>query len=176
MSQYDTQSPILSDARNGGTTNTREIAAFVLAEIIKFGGAYAITYLGLLSALYLWAFQLGSRPLVFMVSAVISAAWGVVLFVLFILFRAGLGGAPTMMGPQGGTPPPITRGAEIAAFALAYVIVLGIILLLNGVFLSQVYVAVGRSLAQLVALAIAIVGAVAVFALFIGFRQTMMSR
>lgn len=176
MSRYDTQSPVLSDTQNDGVTNPREIGAFVLAEIIKFVGTYALAYLGLLSGLYLWAFHSGSRPLLLAVSAGIGAVWGVVVFVLFILFRAAFGGVPTIITPSERGSPVITRGAEIGAFVLAYGIVLAIILLLNGLFLSQVYVAVGRMLAPLIGVAISIVGAIAAFAVFIGFRQAMISR
>ena len=181
MSQYDLQSPVLSDTQNSGATNAREVGAFVLAEVIKFAGVYALTYLGLLSGLYLGALHSGGPPLLMIVSAGISAVWGVVVFVLFILFRTGFGGVPTAVSPQDRgspviTPSAATRGGEIGAFALAYAIVLGIILLANGIFLSQVYVAVGRSLAPLIGLAISIVGAIATFALFIGFRQTMLRR
>jgi hypothetical protein len=179
MSQYDTQSPVLSDINNGAT-NAREVGAFVLAEIIKFVGVYALTYLGPMSALYLWAVHSGGPPLLLIVSAGNSAVWGVVVFVLFILFRAGFGGVPMLVSPQDRNSPVITpgttRGAEIGAFALAYLIVLGIILVANGIFLPQVYAALGRSLAPLIGLAISIVGAVAAFALFIGFRQTMFRR
>jgi hypothetical protein len=180
MSQYDMQSPVLSDTRNNGATNAGEIGAFVLAEIIKFAGVYALAYLGPLSALYLSALHSGGPPLLLTVSAGISAVWGVVVFVLFILFRSGFGGIPTAVSPQDrGSPiitPGMTRGGEIGAFALAYGIVLGIIMFSNGIFLPQVYAAIGRSLAPLIWLAISIVGAGATFGLFIGFRQSMLRR
>lgn len=175
MSQYDTQSPVLPDFRNDGATNAREISAFVLAEIIKFAGAYALTYLGLMSALYLWAFHSGGRMLLLAVSGGVSAAWGVVVFVLLILFRALLGGVPTIISPQN-QGPPMTRRTEIAAFALAFLIVLGILLLLNGLVLPQVYLALGRSLAPLVGFAVSIVGSIAAFILFVCFRQSMIRR
>jgi hypothetical protein len=175
MSQYDAQSPILSDAQSG-TTNAREITAFVLAEIIKYVAAYGLTYLGLLSPLYQWALHTGKLPLLLIVSAGISAVWGIVVFVLFVVFRAGFGGIPAIIAPREQGSPVITCGTEVGAFALAYAIVLGVILLMNGFFLAQVYVALGRSLAPLVGLGISIVGTFATFALFVGFRQTMTRR
>jgi hypothetical protein len=175
MTQFQTQSPILPASQNDGITSGREIGAFIAAELIKTIGAYMVALSGALSPLYLWALHIGSRPLVWAVSAGISAFWGAVVFVLFMLFRGLFGGVPTIVNrDQDATV--TTRGGEIGAFVLAYGIVLTVILVLNGLFLAQAYAALGRALAPLLGLGTSIVGAVIVYILFVALRRGLLSR
>lgn len=176
MTQFQTQSPVLPATQNDGITNAREILAFIVAELIKTIGTYVLTFIGALNPLYLWAIHTGSQPLLLTVSAGISAVWGAAVFVLFILFRALFDGVPSIARNQGREAARMTCGGEIGAFVLAYVIVLAVILVLNGLFLAPVYVAIGRTLAPLLGLGISLIGAVIVYILFLASRRGMVSR
>jgi hypothetical protein len=171
MTQFDTQSPVLPDIQNDGITNGREIAAFFVAELAKFIGTYALTFAALLNPLYRWALYAGGRPAFFAISAGLSVCWGAMVLLVFVFARALFGGVPKIVGGQGRDDAVITCGGEIGAFALAYGIVIALILALNGLFLAQAYVTLGHQLAPLLGLAISIAGAVIVFALFIGLRK-----
>lgn len=175
MTQFQTQSPILPASQNDGITNAREIGAFIVAEVIKTIGAYALAISGALSPLYLWALHAGNRPLIWIVSAGISVFWGAAVFVLFMLFRGLFGGVPMIVNRnQDATV--TTRAGEIGAFVLAYGIVLAVILVLNGLLLAQAYAALGRALAPLLGLGTSIVGAIIVFILFMALRRPMVGR
>jgi hypothetical protein len=174
MTQFPTQSPVLPATDNAGFTNAREVAAFVVAELIKTLGVYLVTMSEVLNPLYMWAIHARAYSLVLGISAGISVVWGVVVLVLFILLRAGFGGIPTIVlkARDAGR---VTCVAEIGAFVIVYAVVLAAIMLLNGFFLAQVYAAVGRTFAPLIGFATSAVGAVLVFFLFLSLRRAMIA-
>ena len=174
MTQFQTQSPILPASQNDGSTNAREIFAFVAAELIKTIGVYALTLSGMLNPLYLWALHI-NRAVFWAVSAGLSVFWGAVVFILFVLFRGLFSGVPMIVNPRRDTAV-TTRGGEVGAFVVSYAIVVALILVLNGLFLAQAYAALGRALAPLLGLGMTIVSAVVVFILFVVLRRGMVSR
>jgi hypothetical protein len=175
MTQFQTQSPVLPATQNDGFTNAREIVAFVVAELVKTIGIYMLAFSGALSPLYLWAIRVGGHSWLLIVSLGLSVVWGAVVLALFMLFRGLFGGVPTIVS-QSRDSGSVAHPGEIGAFVIAYVVVLGVIFLLNELFLASMYVALGRLLAPLLGLAISTVGAVIVFILFLALRRPMVTR
>ena len=158
------QSPPLTagvDRRNAGVTNALEVAAYIIAQMIKLALVYLLSFAGWLSPLYLWAMQTGGRLALYAVSIGLSVAWGVLTVVVFFALREVLGGVPA------NTP----RPAEIGLLALAYAVVIAAQLVLNAMVLSHIYVALGQLFAPLLGLGLSIVFAAIIFAAFLGLRQ-----
>jgi hypothetical protein len=161
MTQPGAPSVADGDRRNSGVTNPFEVAAYIIAQSIKLGLIYTLSFLGLLSPLYLWAMQAGGRMALYEVSIGLSVAWGAMTLLIFFAARALLGGVPANM----------PRGGEIGVFALAYAVVIGAQLVLNALVLNRMYVALGQLFAPMLGLGLSIVFAAIVFGVFLGLRR-----
>ena len=170
MTQFDA-SPVLPATENDGITNPREVGAFILAQLIKLAGTYALSFAGVLSPLYLWALHSGGQSGFLAVAAGLRALWAFLMFISFLLVRALLGGVPTIVASPRREYAVTTRGGEIAAFVLAYAIVIALVLVLNAAVLGQLYMALGRMLAPIVGFGISIIFAAIAYAIFIGSRR-----
>lgn len=146
---------------NDGFTNGREILAYAIAQTLKLVLIFALSFARIFAPLYIWAMQSGGRVALYAVSTGLSVMWGAFTLIVFFTSRSLLGGVPA------DTP----RGPEIGLFALAYAVVIGVQLVLNAAILGQIYLALGSTLAPLVGLAVAIVFAAIVFAIFLAMRQ-----
>jgi riboflavin transporter FmnP len=92
---------------------------------------------------------------------------------LFLALRAALGGVPTMVG--GSESAFTSRGEEIGAFVIAYLLMSIVVLTLNALFLSPIYAALGHGgqseLIFVIGLSISLVNAALVYPIFIGLRS-----
>jgi hypothetical protein len=174
MTQFDASSVVLPEPGNQGITNGREILAFVFAELVKLAGTFGLSLAGLLSPLYLWALHAGGRTALFAVSAGLSTCWGLVMLALFLPIRGLLGGVPALVAGLGRDYAVTTRGGEIGAFALAYVIVIGLVMAMSASLLAPIYVALGPRLAPALGLAISLLSAVVIYAAFVGLRRAIL--
>ena len=172
MTQFDTPGIAL---RNGGLTNAREIGAYAIAQAVKLALTYAVSFSGLLSPLYLAAFKAGGAIGVVPVTFAINIIWGSVALLLFLALRAALGGVPLMIGGSGRDSAFTSRGGEIGAFIIAYVLMMIVVLLLHSAYLGPVYAALSRGgqsqIVFAIALAISLVNALIVYPIFIGLRS-----
>jgi hypothetical protein len=178
MAQFDAISPV---TRNGGITNGREIGAYALAQAIKIVLSFAVSLSGLLLPVYLWASSQGGGGMVVMaVSLAVSLFWAVVLLVLFLLLRGALGGVPTMVAGPGREQSVTSSGGEIGAYVIATAILLAVMSVLSSTVLGPIYVALTRAgergLAVGVGVLISTIGAVIVYAIFIGLRAAFCRR
>jgi hypothetical protein len=148
-------------AANTGVTNPPEIAAYALAQFVKLGLVYGLSFTGMLNPLYVWAIESGGRSLFYMVSIGLSIVWAAVTVIAFFASRLALGGEP-----RG-----VLRGREIGLFAFAYALVTGLQLVLSAFVLNALYIALGPVRATLFGFALALVFAAIVFALFVALRQ-----
>jgi hypothetical protein len=166
--------------RNTGPTNGREVLAYAVAQASKIALADAVGFAGLLSPLYGSVVRVvaghGSVGLALVVvTTAINALWTTLASILFLLLRGLFGGTPAIFGGSGREEAVTTRTGEIGAFALAYAIVVAVATAVNTAFLSQIYVSLYRSGERLagfgLGLAISILSAASVFAIFVGLRQ-----
>jgi len=160
-------------ARNVGITNGREIGAYAIAQAVKIALTYAVSFSGLLSPLYLAAYRSGGAIGVIPVTFVINVLWGGIALLLFLALRAALGGVPTMVADSESAL--TSRGGEIGAFVVAYLLMIIVVLTLNALLLAPIYAALGRGgqseLIFAVGLSISLVNAVLVYLLFVGLRS-----
>jgi hypothetical protein len=109
------------------------------------------------------------------VTVALNILWGGVVLLLFLALRAGLRGVPSMVAGADRESAFASRGGEIGAFVIAYLVIVIAAMVLNGLFLSSIYVSLGRAGQQQVVfaigLAISLVSAVLVCVLFIGLRS-----
>jgi hypothetical protein len=174
MTQFNASSVVLPETGNRGITNGREILAFVFAELVKLVGTFGLSLAGLLSPLYLWAMHAGGPTAFFAVSVGLSACWGLVMLAVFLPIRGLLGGVPALVAGPGRDYAITTRGGEIGAFALAYCIVVGLVIATSASLLAPLYVALGPRLAPALGLAISLLSAVAIYAVFVGLRRAIL--
>ncbi|HEV2187251.1 MAG TPA: hypothetical protein VGR70_08580 [Stellaceae bacterium] len=143
--------------------------------MIKIALVYALSYTGLLSPLYLAAFRAGGAIAVVPVTLGLNIVWGGVVLLLFLALRVALGGVPTMVAGAGQESAFTSRGGEIGAFVVAYLLIMISVLTFNGLFLSPLYASLGRGgqgqIAFAIGLAISLVNAVLVYLIFIGLRS-----
>jgi hypothetical protein len=160
-------------SRNGGITNGREIGAYAIAQAIKITLTYALSFSGLLSPLYLAAYKSGGTLAIIPVTLVINVLWGGLALLLFLALRAALDGVPATVGGSDGAF--TSRGGEIGAFVIAYLLMLIVVLALNGLFLASIYAALGhggqQELVFAIGLSISLVNAALVYLIFIGLRS-----
>jgi hypothetical protein len=161
--------------QNGGLTNGREIGAYAIAQGIKLALTYAVGFSGLLSPLYLAAFKAGGAAGVVPVTFVINVVWGGVALLLFLALRAALGGVPAMVGGSGRDSAFTSRGGEIGAFIIAYLVLIVAVLILHSAYLAPIYAELSRSgqrqIVMAIGLAISVVNAALVYPIFIGLRS-----
>jgi len=161
--------------RNGGITNGREIAAYAIAQAIKIVLVSALSYSGLLAPLYLAAFRAGGAIAVVPVTVALNIVWGGIVLLLFLALRAALGGVPHMVAGADRESAFTSRGGEIGAFVIAYLLMIIVVLTLNAVLLSPLYVSLGRSgqgqIVFAIGLAISLVNATIVYLIFIALRS-----
>src|SRR5262249_6503722 len=123
---------------NSGVTNGREIAAYVVTQLVKFAFIYSITYSGVMTPIYMSAARSGVPFAAPLIGVVFSVFWGAVAFPLFMMLRAGLGGVPAVLAASG--PNTITtRGSEIGAYAVAFLATLAVLQIVNMTVLPAVY-------------------------------------
>jgi len=134
----------------------------------------ALSYSGLLSPLYLAAFRTGGAIAVVPVTVALNILWGGLVLLLFLALRAAVGGVPTLVAAADRENAFTSRGGEIGAFVIAYLLIMVAILMLNGLFLSPIYASLSRSgqtqIVFAIGLVISLINAVLVYAIFIGLR------
>lgn len=161
--------------QNGGLTNGREIGAYAIAQAIKLALTYAVGFSGLLSPLYLAAFKAGGAVGVVPVTFVINVIWGGVALLLFLALRAAFGSVPAMVAGSGRDSAFTSRGGEIGAFVIAYLILVVVVLALHSAFLAPIYAELGRNgqrqIVMLIGLSVSVVNAILVYPIFIGLRS-----
>jgi hypothetical protein len=166
--------------QNGGIANGREIGAYAIAQAIKLALTFGLSISGLLTPIYLWAYQNGGVVAVVPVTVMISVFWAAVLLILFLALRGALGGVPTMIAEPGREHAVTSRGGEIGAYVIAYAILIAVLTAINGAVLAPVYTSLnhdGRhSAAMTLALVIAFAGAIVVYIVFIGLRAAFCRR
>jgi len=172
MTQFDASGAAL---RNGSLTNGREIGAYAIAQAIKLALTYALSFSGLMSPLYLAAFRAGGAMGVVPLTFVVNLVWGSIALLLFLALRAALGGVPAMIGQPGQEGAFTSRGGEIGAFAIAYLLLMVAVLALNSAYLGPIYATLSRNgqsqVIFAIALAVSLVNALMVYLLFIALRS-----
>jgi len=160
--------------QNGGITNCREIGAYAIAQGLKLILAYAVVYSGLTIPLYTWARTAGPGASL-MLNVGFIAVYGGVILVIFLLLRGAFGGVPAAVTAPGRSGAIISRGGEIGAFVIAYAIAAVVQITLNIAVMNEVYIGLirggQRSLQTAIALAISVVAAAVVYAIFIALRS-----
>jgi hypothetical protein len=161
-------------------TNGLEILAYAIAQLIKIAVSTTIAYMGWLTPLYLLARGVAGPISAIPVAIALNIVWGTLTLAVFIVLRGLVGGAPVIVGGPSRERAITSSGPEIGAFALAYGIVVTVLLVVNAVFLTTIYADLYRSgLAQLalgLGLAISAISATIVFPLFIGLRRAFSGR
>src|ERR1700720_751796 len=167
-------------AAAGSRTNAFEILAYVIAQLVKIAVSVSAAYMGWLTPLYLVARRVAGPFSAIPVSVGLNIVWGILTFTVFIVLRGVAGGVPVSVGGQDRERAVTSSGTEIGGFALAYGIVVAVLLVINAVFLTAVYTDLYRngqaSLAVGLGLSISVIGAVIVFPLFIGLRRAFSGR
>jgi hypothetical protein len=171
MTQFSTAAA----SRNEGISNGREVGAYAIAQAIKIGLTYAASFSGLLSPLYAAAFKSGGAIAVLPVAFVINVVWGGVALLLFLGLRAALGGVPAMIAGPGREGAFMSRGGEIGAFVIAYLLVIVALMIASSVFLSAFYGSLNRSgqmqIVYAIGLSISLANAAVVYLIFITLRS-----
>lgn len=161
-------------------TNGFEILAYVIAQLVKIAVSVSAAYMGWLAPLYLIARRVAGPISTIPVSVGLNIVWGILTFTVFIVLRGLAGGTPQGVGGPGREHAVTSSGPEIGGFALAYGIVVAVLLVVNAFFLTAIYTDLYRngqaSLAVGLGLSISVVGAVVVFPLFIGLRRAFSGR
>jgi hypothetical protein len=177
MAQFD--APGIA-RRDGSLTNGRETGAYAIAQVIKLALTYAVGFSGLLSPLYMAAYKAGGAAGVVPVTFVINVIWGGMALLLFLALRAALRGVPAIVAGTGRESAFTSRGGEIGAFAIAYLILVVAILVLHSAYLASIYAELGRNgqrqLIMAIGLAISGANAVLVYPIFIGLRSAFCRR
>ena len=157
-------------------TNGGEIAAFVVARVITIAIIYAVSMM-FLSALYLQLYRsVGAATVAAVGFGVMAAGWLITL-VLFLLFRAAFGGVPPAVAAPAEKNAVTTSGGEIGAFAIAALIVMVAVSLVNTYVIVGLYRwmranGYGAEMA-LVSIGISAGYAVVFFLIFIALRNVM---
>jgi len=171
MTQFDA---VGAAPKNAGISNGREIGAYAIAQAIKIVLTYLVSFSGLLSPLYLAAYKSGGAVGTVPITLGVNIVWGTAALLLFLALRSALGGVPTMIAGPGGEAAFTSRSGEIGAFVVAYLLVLVVVLVLNGMFLAPLYASLARGGQSQIVLAIgfsiALVNVAIVYAIFIGLR------
>jgi hypothetical protein len=174
MTQFG--SPLVT-SENAGLTNGREIGAYAIAQAIKIALVSTVSFSGLLFPIYLAAFKSGGAIAIIPVTFALNVIWGSIGLLLFLAFRAALGGVPAMVAGPGRESAFTSRGGEIGAFVIAYLLLIVVVLALNSLLLAPIYTELGRAgqrqIVFAIGLAISLVNAVLVFLIFIGLRSAM---
>jgi hypothetical protein len=173
MTQFGTMTG--APRQNSGLTNLRELAAYAIAQGAKIALTYVVSFSGLLSPVYIAAYRSGGQAAFLAVNFAISTVWGAVMLILFLLLRAGFGGVPSMIATAGRASAFISRGGEIGALAIAYLIVIGVVMLVSTMFLRDLYASLGRSgqreIIFAIGLSLSFITAAIVYPIFIGLRS-----
>jgi len=177
MTQFATVAPA---PQNSGIANWQEFGAYAIAQAIKVALSFALSFSGLLTPVYTWAYRIGGVTSIVLVSAAISVFWATVLLVLFLALRGALGGVPTMIAEPGRAHAVTSSGGEIGAYVIAAALLIAVLTALNSAVLGPIYVSLShggqRSLATALAMSISAVGAAVVYAIFIGLRSAFCRR
>jgi hypothetical protein len=176
MTQFDTTTALPSE----GISNGREVGAYAIAQAIKIALTYAVSFSGLLSPLYAAAFKNGGAISVLPITVVINVAWGGVTLLLFLGLRAALGGVPAMIAGPGREGAFTSRGGEIGAFVIAYLLMIVVLMIASSVFLSAFYGSLNRNgqmqIVYAIGLAISLTNAALVYLIFIALRSAFCRR
>jgi len=166
-----------SATQNSGITNGREIGAYAAAQAIKLATVFSIGRLGVLRPIYSWALHNGGAIVVFGVSTGFAVVWTALAAVLFFVLRAAFGGVPASVSRNRDAT---ISGAEIGAFALAYVIDYIVVAVVNWVLLASLYASLPpgtlATTVMVVSLTLSVVSAIVVFLIFIGLRRAFAGR
>jgi hypothetical protein len=177
MTQFDVPGGAL---RNSGLTNGREVGAYAIAQAVKIVLTYAVSFSGLLSPLYMAAFKSGGAIGVIPVTFVINVVWGGVALLVFLALRGALGEVPAVVAGPGRESAFTSRGGEIGAFVIAYLLMLIVVLMLSGMYLTPIYATLGRNgqshIVFMIGLSISLVNAAIVYSIFIGLRAAFCRR
>jgi hypothetical protein len=172
MTQFD--SPLVA-SENAGLTNGREIGAYAIAQAIKIALTFSVSFSGLLSPIYSAAFRTGGAIAIVPVTFALNVIWGSIGLLLFLAFRAALGGVPAMVARPGRASAFTSRGGEIGAFVIAYLLLIVLLLALNSFFLAPIYAALSHAgqsqMVFVIGLSISLVNAALVYLIFIGLRS-----
>jgi hypothetical protein len=172
MTQFD---PAPLAPGNAGVTNGREIGAYAIAQAIKIALVSTVSFSGLLSPIYSAAFRSGGAIAIVPVTFALNVIWGSIGLLLFLALRAALGGVPAMVAGPAGESAFTTRGGEIGAFVIAYLLLIVVVLALNSLFLAPIYAAFSRAgqsqIVFVIGLSISLVNAALVYLIFIGLRS-----
>jgi hypothetical protein len=176
MTQFSTTTAL----RNEGISNGREVGAYAIAQAIKIALTYAVSFSGLLSPLYAAAFKSGGAIAVVPVTFILNLVWGGVTLLLFLGLRAALGGVPAMIAGTGREGAFTSRGGEIGAFVLAYLLMMVALMIVSGVFLSAFYGLLNRSgqmqIVYAIGLSISLANAAVVYLIFVALRSAFCRR
>jgi hypothetical protein len=166
--------------RNEGITNGREVGAYTIAQAIKIALVYAVSFSGLLSPLYMAAFKTGGPIAVLPVTFSINVVWGGVTLLLFVGLRAALGGVPAMIAGPGQEGIFTSRGGEIGAFVIAYLLMMVVLMIVSGLFLSALYGSLNHNgqmqIVYAIGLSISLFNATATFLIFVALRAAFCRR
>jgi hypothetical protein len=177
MTQFDTVYPT---GQNGGITNGREIGAYAIAQAIKIALSFGLSFSGLMSPFYTWAYRGGGTRAVFVVSIMVSVFWTAVLLILFLALRSAFGGVPTMIAKPGQEHAFISLGGEIGAYVIAFALLIAGLAALNSVVLGPILVSLNRDGQKIAAVAMsfstALVGAMIAYILFVALRSAFCPR
>jgi hypothetical protein len=177
MTQFGT---VIPAPQNSGIANWQEFGAFAIAQAIKVALSFALSFSGLLTPIYTWAYRIGGVTSIVLVSAAISVFWASMLLVLFLALRGALGGVPTMIAVPGREHAVTSGGGEIGAYVIAAALLIAVLTALNSAVLGPIYVSLNhdgqRSLATALALTTSAAGAAVVYAVFIGLRAAFCRR
>src|SRR5258708_15757786 len=177
MTQFD--SPPVARG-NAGLTNGREIGSYAIAQAIKIALTFSVSFSGLLSPIYSAAFGSGGAIAIVPVTFALNVIWGSIGLLLFLAFRAALGGVPAMVAGPGRESAFTSRGGEIGAFVVAYLLLIVLLLALNSLFLAPIYAALNHAgqsqMVFAIGLSISLVNATLVYLIFIALRSAFCRR
>jgi hypothetical protein len=160
--------------RNEGISNGREVGAYAIAQAIKIALVYAVSFSGFLSSLYMAAYKTGGPIAVIPVTFSINVVWGGVTLLLFVGLRAALGGVPAMIAGPGRESIFTSRGREIGAFVIAYLLMIVALMVASGLFLSALYGSLNHNgqmqIVYAIGLSISLVNAAVTFLIFVALR------
>jgi len=155
-------------------TNPLEILAFALSQVIKIGVNAALVRVAL-APLYSQLLRTGGAMLIFPISIAFGALLWFAALPLFILLRMLFGGVPPVVAASGREDAFTSSGAEIGAYALAYVIEAVLFSAATWLGLTRIYTSLRASghatMILPVSLVIAALFAAIFFLIFIGLRR-----
>jgi len=168
---------IYRDTQNGGVTNGREVGAYAVAQATKLAAVFAVGHLGILSPIYGWALHNGGGLVLFAVSTGLATGWTALGAVVFFVLRVAFGGVPASVSRDRGAA---ISGAEIGAFAFAYLIDYIVVSAVNWVLLASFYGSLPPATrvvtVMVVSMGVSVVSAIVVFLIFIGLRRAFAGR